>query len=450
MSNKQPVTANHPSEHSTLIPRDQHSISRRNISINALKVMQRLNECDYQAYLVGGAVRDMMLDKHPKDFDVATDATPEQIRKVFKNSRIIGRRFQIVHIRFGREIIEVTTFRGSHDNADENDKHQSSANDHGMLLRDNVFGNVEEDAERRDFTVNAFYYSCENFAVYDFADGLSDIADKKIRLIGDPSTRYKEDPVRMLRAVRFCAKLDFTLEQQTGAAISENAHLLDKIPAARLFDESLKLFISGQGEATYAQLEKYDLSQYLIANHKLFSDDEIWQRLLQLALRNTDKRLASGKSITPAFLYAVFLWPGLKEQMAMLEAEGMPPTAALHAAANQVIAAQTFKTSIPKRFQVTMKEIWEMQLRLPRNQGNRALKLIAHPRFRAAYDFLLLREEAGEIPAGLGQWWTEFQQENPVPKREPGDYNAGTDGENSDDRPRRRRPNKRRPRNGNR
>ena len=442
-----PVTDSHPSDHSILIPRDQHTISRRNISINALKVMQRLNQCDYQAYLVGGAVRDMMLGKLPKDFDVATNATPEQIRKIFKNSRIIGRRFRIVHIRFGREIIEVTTFRGNHDNADENDKHQSSANDHGMLLRDNVFGTVEEDALRRDFTVNAFYYSSENFAVYDFADGLHDIEQKKIRLIGDPSTRYKEDPVRMLRAIRFCAKLDFTLEDKTQKAISENADLLAKIPAARLFDESLKIFISGQGQASYELLEQYDLTQYLIANHKLFSDDPVWSKFLLLALSNTDKRLASGKSITPAFLYAVFLWPSLKEQMAIFESEGMPQTPALHAAANQVIAAQMVRTSIPKRFQINIKEMWEMQLRLPRNQGNRAFKLLEHPRFRAAYDFLLLREEAGEIESGLGDWWTEFQKENPAPSK-PAFERRHTN--NSDDPSLRRRPHKRKPRNGNR
>ncbi|NRB37549.1 MAG: polynucleotide adenylyltransferase PcnB [Pseudomonadales bacterium] len=443
------MTASQPSNNSVLIPRDQHTISRRNISINALKVMQRLNQSDFQAYLVGGAVRDMMLDKQPKDFDVATDATPEQIRKVFKNSRIIGRRFRIVHIRFGREIIEVTTFRGSHDNADENDKHQSSANDHGMLLRDNVFGTVEEDAQRRDFTVNSFYYSSQNFAVYDFADGLKDIEDKKIRLIGDPSTRYKEDPVRMLRALRFCAKLDFELEQETGAAIGENAALLDKIPAARLFDESLKLFISGQGEKTLELLQQHDLAQYLIANHKLFSDDPVWSKLLQQALYNTDQRLAIGKSITPAFLYAVFLWPSLKEQMAILATEGMPVTPALHAAAHQVIGMQMLKTSIPKRFQATMKEIWEMQLRLPKIQGNHPLKLLEHPRFRAAYDFLLLREDAGEIEAGLGQWWTDFQKEHPIPPKvytPRGDDSQGDDSDN----PRRRRNHKRKPRNGNR
>ena len=436
------MTASQPLDHHCLIPRDQHPVSRRDISDNALKVMQQLNQAGHQAYLVGGAIRDILLGKHPKDFDVGTDATPEQIRKLFKNSRIIGRRFQIVHVRYGREIIEVTTFRGHHDNADENSKHQSSANDHGMLLRDNVFGTVEEDAKRRDFTVNAFYYSCQNFAVYDFEQGMADINKKKIRLIGDPDTRYQEDPVRMLRAVRFCAKLGFTLAKSTASAISDNAALLEKIPNARLFDESLKLFISGYGEETLKQLNEYDLSQYLIHNHQVFTDNPVWRKFLQQALINTDKRLSTGKSITPAFLYAVFLWPSLKEKMAEFEAEGMPPIPALHAAANYVIAAQTIKTSIPKRFQLNMKEMWELQLRLPKNQGSRALKLIEHPRFRAGYDFLLLREEAGEIEAGLGQWWTEFQVENPVPPKPPRSENS--------DYSRRKRTGKRSPRTGNR
>ncbi|MCJ8330522.1 MAG: polynucleotide adenylyltransferase PcnB, partial [Lentisphaeria bacterium] len=347
------------------------------ISRSAVRVIADLQKRGYEAYIVGGAVRDIMLEKEPKDYDIATDASPEQVKDVFKRRcRIIGRRFKLAHVYISGTLYEVSTFRRK----PSMDERKGRDEDSGLIVwRDNEYGNLEEDAFRRDFTVNAIYYDPLNNEQHfvDHVGGIDDMGNGIVRTIGDADERIQEDPVRMLRAVRFCAKLDFTLEQQTGAAISENAHLLDKIPAARLFDESLKLFISGQGEATYAQLEKYDLSQYLIANHKLFSDDEIWQRLLQLALRNTDKRLASGKSITPAFLYAVFLWPGLKEQMAMLEAEGMPPTAALHAAANQVIAAQTFKTSIPKRFQVTMKEIWEMQLRLPRNQGNRALKLIA-------------------------------------------------------------------------
>ncbi len=437
------VTASLPSNTPTLIPRDKHPVSRKLISINALKVMQRLNQSGFQAYLVGGAVRDALLGKKPKDFDVGTDATPEQIRKLFKNARIIGRRFQIIHIRYGREIIEVTTFRGNHDNTEQNSSQQSSANDHGMLLRDNVFGTVEEDAQRRDFTVNAFYYSCENFAVYDFAQGMQDIEQRKIRLIGDPAKRYKEDPVRILRAVRFCAKLDFTLEKETEAAIAEHAALLDKIPAARRFDELLKLFISGYSVNTYHQLNQHHLMPYLLHQHQVFNDDGIWQKFIQQALINTDQRLNSGKSITPAFLLAVFLWPTVKEMMTFFEADDFPAMPALHAAANKAIAQQTLKTSIPKRFQTTMKEIWELQLRLPHTQGKRAQKNYEHPRFRAAYDFLLLREQAGEIDAGLGEWWTQHQIDNPKPQQE---FKNHSTTNTSDERPRRRRNNKRRPR----
>lgn len=409
--------------------------------------MQNLNQAGFQAYLVGGAIRDILLGKHPKDFDVATDATPEQVRKVFKNARIIGRRFQIVHVRFGREIIEVTTFRGSHDNNDEQCKQKSSANDHGMLLRDNVFGTVEEDAERRDFSVNAFYYSGENSAVYDFANGLQDIDGKKIRLIGEPSTRYKEDPVRILRAIRFSAKLDFTIETATAAAIPENAPLLSKIPPARRFDESLKLFISGQAVKTFALLEQYDLIQYLIHQSQVFNEDNVWEKFLHQALINTDKRLAQGKSITPAFIYAVFLWPSVKQQMAIFRADGLPETPALHAASNKVISYQSQLTAIPKRLQLAMKEMWELQFRLPNTSGKRAFKTYEHPRFRAAYDFLLLREEAGEIESGLGQWWTDFQLENPAPEKTYSQRPYGNDNNVSSDGPGpRRRRNKRKPR----
>ena len=401
------------SSHAVAIGPDQHPITDRLISPNALKVIQRLQDNHFNGYLVGGAVRDMMLSKNPKDFDVATNATPEQVRKLFKNSRIIGRRFQIVHVRYGREIIEVTTFRGAHDQkSSELNKKQSDKNDHGMLLRDNVFGSVEEDAARRDFTVNAFYYCPASREVLDFEDGRHDLDAKTLRMIGDPATRYQEDPVRILRAIRFAAKLDFTLGDETAHAIDDNAPLLAKIPSARLFDEVGKLFGQGHAEATWQGLREHNLLMYLFSNAEFVENDEMSNKLIAQALQNTDSRLAQGKSVTPAFIFAVILWPSVQKLMQEYLHDQMPAMAALHAAANQLMSAQTQYTAIPKRFQAVIKEIWELQLRLPQRTGQRAYKLLEHPRFRAAYDFLLLREIAGDSEVGLGEWWTEFQKQN--------------------------------------
>lgn len=399
------------------IERDHHSISRRNISDNALKVMKRLSLAGYEAFLVGGAVRDMMLDKHPKDFDVATNATPEEIRKLFKNARIIGRRFRIVHVLFGREIIEVTTFRGHHDAIDKNNCNNSSVtNEDGMLLRDNVFGSIEEDALRRDFSVNALYYSSKDFCVYDFANGVSDINNKIIRLIGDSDARFKEDPVRILRAIRFAAKLNFTIIKSTEVLITADAELLKNIPPARLFDEFLKLFVSGYALETYYQLKKYNLLPYLIHSNDLITNNIQNEKFIIQALSNTDDRIRIGKSITPAFIYAIFLWPSLCKIKTNLEKDGLPSLAATHTSAHIVLQQQASITSIPKRIQITIKEIWELQTRLNNRTGGRALKMLEHPRFRAAYDFLLLREQVGEIASGLGEWWTQFQNQNDTEK----------------------------------
>lgn len=401
------------STNATIIPRAQHSISRQNISVNALTVIRRLEKSGFEAYLVGGALRDMLLGKSPKDFDVATNATPEQIRRLFKNSRIIGRRFQIVHVRFGRDIIEVTTFRGNHKDPDQQTSNKRSAvSDHGMLLRDNVFGTLEEDAERRDFTINALYYSPCDFCLYDFTDGAKDIASRTIRLIGDPETRYREDPVRILRAVRFAAKLEFHLDPATEAAIDPLAGLLKNIPPARLFDESLKLFISGHGLVAMEHLRKHQLLNYLLYEGENMLQAPVNRQLVEQALINTDERLAQDKTVNPAFIFAVFLWPRVNLLMQSFMNDSLPPLAALHEAAQIAIQQQQPLTAIPKRLQIIMKEIWELQLRLPNRKGMRAFKLLDHPRLRAAYDFLLLREQAGEIEPGLGQWWTEFQQQS--------------------------------------
>lgn len=392
------------------IPRDEHNVSRTAISDPAKKVLHRLNKAGFEAYLVGGGVRDILLDGKPKDFDVATSATPEEVHALFRNSRLIGRRFRIVHVLFGREVIEVTTFRGNAtDTADDSASDQRKTSEHGLLLRDNVYGSMEEDALRRDFTINALYYCIRDFTVIDFAGGVDDLHNRQLRLIGDPETRYREDPVRMLRAIRFAAKLDFAIEPETEAPIRELAPLLTHIPAARLFDEVLKLFTAGHGEATYDLLQRYDLLAPLFPETARALDAGEPDDLIRQALRNTDARIRQGKSVTPYFLFAAMLWPALQAEWRKRQDQGEPVQPALHQAIAKVIGRQIQATSIPKRFSGPMKEIWELQIRLPRRQGKRALTTMEHPRFRAAYDFLLVRENAGEVEPGLGQWWTDFQ-----------------------------------------
>lgn len=399
-----------PQSQLNIVPRDNHPISRKDISSPALKVLYRLNNANYQAYLVGGGVRDLLLGLHPKDFDIATDAHPEEVHGLFKNSRLIGRRFKLVHVLFGREVIEVATFRGHHE-APALSANQSTSSEHGMLLRDNVYGTMEEDALRRDFTVNALYYCVKDFTIYDYANGLEDIEKRELRLIGDPETRYREDPVRMLRAVRFAAKLDFTIASETEKPIFELSSLLGNIPAARLFDEVLKLMLSGKALTTFKMLRHYNLFGQLFprAEKSLKQGPERYLKLVEQALINTDERIRQRKPVTPAFLYASLLWPALEDQWEKNKGDGTPPFPALQQAAQKVINIQCKSTSIPKRFSLNMKEIWEMQLRLPRRNGNKAAQMIGHPRFRAAYDFLLLREQSGEDLGGLGQWWTDYQ-----------------------------------------
>ncbi|PXX88984.1 polynucleotide adenylyltransferase PcnB [Marinobacter vulgaris] len=394
------------------IPRDQHNVSRSAISEPAKKVLSRLNNAGYEAYLVGGGVRDILLGGKPKDFDIATNATPEQVHELFRNSRLIGRRFRIVHVLFGREVIEVTTFRGNAAEAEEetDDDDDRRTSEHGLLLRDNVYGSQEEDALRRDFTVNALYYCIRDFTVVDFANGIEDLKNRQMRLIGDPETRYREDPVRMLRAVRFAAKLGFDIEPETEAPIQELAPLLTHIPPARLFEEVLKLFSAGHGEATYDLLSEYNLLAPLFPETVQAIDNGEPDELIRKALRNTDARIAQGKSVTPYFLFAAMLWPALQAEWRKRQDNGEPVQPALHQSIAKVIGRQVQATSIPKRFSGPMKEIWELQMRLPRRQGKRAFVTMSHPRFRAAYDFLLVREESGEIEPGLGQWWTEFQE----------------------------------------
>jgi poly(A) polymerase len=395
------------------IPRGQHHFPEQDIGRSVFSILDGLTNAGYEAYLVGGSIRDGLIGLHPKDFDIATSATPEEIKAVFpRNCRLIGRRFRLAHVRFGREIIEVATFRASHSKSEENE-HRSSQSDEGLLLRDNVFGSLDEDAIRRDFTANALYYRHTDGAVLDFVDGYKDIKNRTLRLIGDPEQRYREDPVRMLRAVRFAAKLDFTIEPKTEAPIAELSDLLGHIPAARLFEEVLKLFMSGHAEAVWPLLLEYDLAKWLFPmSAPDVNNDQGMQDMISIALRNTDLRIAQGKPVTPAFLFAVLLWGPLQQEWRKAQEDGLHAAPALQKAIQKVTHRQAQHTSVPKRFGLPMREIWELQSRLANRSFKRCESLVQNPRFRAAYDLLLLREEAGEIEAGLGAWWTEYQVAN--------------------------------------
>tara|TARA_B110000116_G_scaffold99658_1_gene86650 strand:+ start:888 stop:2162 length:1275 start_codon:yes stop_codon:yes gene_type:complete len=381
------------------------SIEESAISINASKVISRLQDHGFQAYLVGGCIRDLLLRKTPKDFDIATDAHPEEVRELFRNSRIIGKRFRIVHVRFGREIIEVTTFRGPH--ADEYDENHS---DSGMTLNDNVYGTFEEDVFRRDFTMNAIYYEPQGKEIIDLADGTADIESQIIRTIGDPASRLREDPVRMLRAIRFQAKLEFGLESDLQSSIRSLGYLIQDVPPARLFEEVLKLFLSGYGTAAFDAMMENEIYGWLFPDSKRSMENNATEKLVRLALTSTDQRIAKKMPVTPAFIYAAILWYPFVDEKQRLEQEGEITYAAAHEAANNVISKQQLFTSIPKRFSGPMRDIWFLQSRLPSRFGQKPDRTMEHKRFRAAYDFLLLREQAGEKTEQLGEWWTEYQE----------------------------------------
>ena len=399
-----------------IIPRPEHNISRVNISPNAIKVLYRLREAGYRACMVGGGVRDLLLGREPKDFDIATDAHPEQVYKLFRNCRLIGRRFRLAHIQFGQEIIEVATFRaysGAGGEACEGSESHSvkRAND-GRILSDNVYGNIEEDAWRRDFTINALYYDITDFTVLDYVGGIADLKARLIRLIGDPAQHYHEDPVRLLRAVRFAAKLGFRLDPETEAPLHWLGYLLDKIPPARLFDEILKLFLGGSALQTFWLLRHYRLFG------RLFPDTERClghqqqhypKTLLIRALSSTDARLAKGQPINPAFLFAALLWEPLQERMRQLRTtDDLGEQELLQMAAETVIQTQVRHAALPRRYSLPMREIWALQQRLTITAGKHPLRLLTHPRFRAGYDFLLLRADTDEQAAELADWWTRF------------------------------------------
>jgi poly(A) polymerase len=390
------------------VPRDSHPISRKDISPNALRVLYRLREAGYGAFLVGGAVRDLLVGGHPKDFDVATSATPEQVKSLFRNCRLIGRRFRLAHVVYGREIIEVATFRSSADDGSGD----RQVHDGGRLLRDNVYGTIEEDAIRRDFTCNALYYAIEDFSVRDFVGGFEDVQARLMRMIGDPESRYREDPVRMLRAVRLAAKLGFEIEPGTAEPIPRLAPLLAEAAPARLFEECLKLFLTGHAVASFEELERQGLLPSLFpetAAALKANRSGALRRMLVDGLRGTDARVANDEPVSPAFLFALLLWPAYCRALMQLQDQGMHAVEAQRRAADRVTLHQLSTIALPRRFSVPMQEIWLLQPRFSLRQRKRVHRLLAHPRFRAAYDFLVLRQSASDAHAADVAFWRDLQ-----------------------------------------
>ncbi len=416
-----------------VIPRDQHNISRKGISPSALRVLYKLREGGHEGYLVGGAVRDLLVDGEPKDFDIATSATPEQVKSLFRNCRLIGRRFRLAHVVFGREIIEVATFRANvDDGSGDRELHEG-----GRLLRDNVYGTIEDDAVRRDFTANALYYTVDDFSVRDYVGGFEDVANRVLKMIGDPEARYREDPVRMLRAVRLAAKLDFTIHDGTAAPIPALAQLLSEAAPARLFEECLKMFLSGHAVASFERLEAHGLLRALFpetAAALASNRSGALRRMLLEGLRGTDSRVAADEPVSPAFLFALLLWPAYCRSLMALQAQGMQAIEAQRRAADRVTVHQLDTIALPRRFSLPMQEIWMLQTRFGLRQRKRVFRMIAHPRFRAAFDFLQLRQHASAEHADDIAFWQEAQldPDNAIatePSHDDVDGEAGGDGE---------------------
>ena len=402
-------------------------------------MLYRLKEAGYQGFLVGGAVRDLLLGLQPKDFDVATNALPDEVRRLFRNCRLIGRRFRLAHVFFGSEIIEVATFRAAaaperEDIEDPDvdaeapeeaalepirpefsppsDSEHRAFDLRGRILRDNIYGTIEEDVWRRDFAANALYYNIEDFSIWDFVDGMSDIEARRLKMIGDPETRFREDPVRMLRAVRFAAKLDFSIEPATERPLQQLAYLLDGVPPARLFDEVLKLFLSGFGAKSYRLLQQYCLFEHLFPQSAAafaLPPYAYAAQMLELGLANTDARIAADKPVTPTFLFAVLLWSAVLRELNERQAGPSPDLALLLQACDTVLRTQQSRVAIPRRFAIPMRELLMLQPRFARRSGVKSLSLLQHPRFRAAYDFLLLRAQVGVADPELAKWWTDIQ-----------------------------------------
>lgn len=391
-----------------IISPSEHGISEKDISAPALKCLHRLHEAGYQACLVGGGVRDLLLGRHPKDFDLATNATPEEIAGIFRSCRLIGRRFRLAHVHFGRHYIEIATFRGPGDG-------DRSMRD-GRLLRDNVYGSIEQDALRRDFTVNALFYDIADGTVKDFVGGYEDVLAKNLRVIGDPAERYREDPVRLIRAVRIAAKLELQIEAASAEPMEELGHLLADIAPARLYEESLKLFMAGHARRSFDGLCDFDLFGRLFPETQAvlnMTEDPGPRRVLEQAMFNTDERIEQNKPVTPAFLFAVLLWEPVRRRVAQLEAEGMAPMDAAQTGIDEVVRAQVRRTAIPRRFSFPMRDIWYLQPRLERRRPRTIRKILENKRFRAAYDFLLLRTEQEPELRPIADWWTEVQELSP-------------------------------------
>ncbi|PXX42574.1 polynucleotide adenylyltransferase PcnB [Undibacterium pigrum] len=387
----------------TVLSHKDHGIDPQLVSANAIRITQTLQENGFKAFVVGGAVRDLLTGVKPKDFDIATNATPEQVKRLFRRAFIIGRRFQIVHVMFGQDLLEVTTFRGSATDGAPKDEH-------GRVLRDNTFGEQYEDAARRDFTVNAMYYDPASQVVLDYHGGMKDIKKKTLRIIGVPEARYREDPVRMLRVVRFAAKLNFTIDASTRAPIAVMAPLINNVPAARVFDETLKLLTSGHAMACLQQLRKEGLHHGLMPLLDVVLEQPLGEKFVTLALANTDERVQQGKPVSPGFLFASLLWHQVVEKWEAYKAAGEFPIPALHLAADDVLNTQTDALAIQRKIGSDMRDIWAMQPRFEKRVGKTPYKVLEHPRLRAGYDFLLLRCASGEIDEEIGEWWTDFME----------------------------------------
>lgn len=515
-----------------IIPRAEHNVSRSDISSNALRVLYRLKDAGFQAFLVGGGVRDVMIGRHPKDFDIATNALPDEVRALFRNCRLVGRRFRLAHVIFGREVIEVATFRAASapspneeppsdeeveeeaaevegeapaidldaeeegDVDDEGEEspasepsteeaqqpdvyaapavsatlspaegmrrgglglegvdHERVLDMHGRLLRDNVYGSIEEDVWRRDFTANALYYNIADFSLWDFVGGAADIAARRLRLIGDPETRYREDPVRMLRAARFEAKLGFELERETAAPIAELKGLLAQVPPARLFDETQKLFLTGHGERSLDVLRRRDLFGVLfpaVERYLTAHPGSLVEQLLRRGLRNTDERVAADKPVTASFLFALLLYGPIAASIESLPPQRWHEVGAIVAACERSLREAAARVTIPRRIALGVREMYALQPRLEQPRGRRALRLLEQPRFRAAFDLLALRAQLGMAPASMAQWWTELQSLPPEQRVEridalsAGATHSPQDGSDSAMRPRPRRRRRRR------
>jgi poly(A) polymerase len=437
-----------------MIAPSEHGITREHISKGALHVLDTLHEAGFKAYLVGGGVRDLLLGLRPKDFDIATEALPDEIKELFgRGCRLIGRRFRLAHVRSGREIVEVATFRGGPESPDTEEGDHVSVN--GRIVRDNVYGTLEEDAWRRDFSVNSLYFDVSDLSVLDYTGAIPDLESRTLRMIGEPEVRYREDPVRMLRAIRFAAKLGFSISRDSERGIGECADLLHEIPPARLYDETLKLFLSGHALATYDLLKRYRLFEFICPETDACMDDVddeegLVERFVRQSLANTDARIAENKAVTPAFLFAALLWEPVRRDAAAIESQGMGAAAAIDSAGVDVLARQIEHVALPKRFSLVSREIWSMQPRLTQRKNRRASEMVAKPRFRAGYDFLLLRAASGEPVEEDARWWTAFQDADETERtrmvdRSGNDAAAGGNSSGPSSKKRRRRRRRRKP-----